>query len=198
MLNLIALTSFMNAALWTTGCGAAFVVLHNNKHAQSHGHGFVSLGAPILEDNMNHRTYFNKSLLLKSNKSSDSEEEPSSIQSNKSSTIPEPTHPPSSSQESQPQTQEEFLEAEAQAGAEKVRQMSIEERTKRAMLAEATEDRMIVLTDELEKLLGEDGLPATVEDREEVVMLAKQIKAAQEQYRALVNGGADPMLDMEL
>jgi outer membrane protein OmpA-like peptidoglycan-associated protein len=96
------------------------------------------------------------------------------------------------------QPQEEFLEVEAQAGAEKVRNMSIEERTKRAMLAEAAEDRMIFLSDELDALLGEDGTPLKAEYREEVVTLAQQIKALQEQYRALVNGEPDPMLSLSL
>ena len=96
----------------------------------------------------------------------------------------------------QDQSQEEFLEGEALAGAERVRSMSIEERTKRAMLAEAVEDRMTVLTDELDALLGEDGMPRNVEDREEVVTLAQQIKDAQEQYKALVNGEATSLFSL--
>ena len=90
---------------------------------------------------------------------------------------------------------------EAQAGAQKVQNMSIEERTKRAMLAEAAEDRMIFLSDELDHalVLGNDGTPLKVaEYREEVVTLAQQIKALQEQYRALVNGEPDPMLSLSL
>ena len=51
---------------------------------------------------------------------------------------------------------------EAQAGAQKLRNMSIEERTKRAMLAEAAADRMILLSDELNALLGNDGTPLKV------------------------------------
>jgi hypothetical protein len=96
------------------------------------------------------------------------------------------------------QSQEEFLEVEAQAGAEKVRQMSIEERTKRAMLAEAAEDRMISLSDELDALLGEDGMPLKVEYRDEIVSLAKEIKSMQERYRALVNGEPDVVLSLSL
>ena len=96
----------------------------------------------------------------------------------------------------QDQSQEEFLEGEALAGAERVRSMSIEERTKRAMLAEAVEDRMTALTDELDALLGEDGMPRNVEDREEVVTLAQQIKDAQEQYKALVNGEATSLFSL--
>ena len=48
------------------------------------------------------------------------------------------------------------------------------------MLAEAAEDRMIFLSDELDALLGEDGTPLKAEYREEVVTLAQQIKAVQE------------------
>ena len=74
--------------------------------------------------------------------------------------------------------------------------MSIEERTRRAMLAEAAEDRIVMLSDELDKLLGDDGMPKTVEDREEVTILATQIKALREQYKSLVNGGESQSLGM--
>jgi len=93
------------------------------------------------------------------------------------------------------QSQEKFLESSAQSGASVVRKMSIQERTQRSMLAEVAEDRMISLSDELELLLGEDGLPKKDEYRDEVVALAQQIKASQEQYRALVNGETSPLLD---
>jgi hypothetical protein len=92
-------------------------------------------------------------------------------------------------------SQEAFLESSAESGAPEVRKMSIEERTQRAMLAEVAEDRMISLSDELEVLLGEDGLPKKDEYRDEVVALAQQIKASQEQYRALVNGESSPLLE---
>ncbi len=77
-----------------------------------------------------------------------------------------------------------------------MKEMSIEERTRRAMLAEAAEDRIIMLSEELDKLLGDDGMPLTVEDREEVTILASQIKASREQYKTLVNGGESPSLEM--
>lgn len=93
------------------------------------------------------------------------------------------------------QSQEAFLESSAQSGAPEVRKMSIQERTQRSMLAEVAEDRMLSLSDELELLLGEDGLPKKDEYRDEVVALAQQIKASQEQYRALVNGEPSPLLD---
>lgn len=91
---------------------------------------------------------------------------------------------------------EQFLEESSRSGYQKVKSMSIEERTRRAMLAEAAEDRVIMLSDELELLLGEDGMPLTVEDREEVTILAKQIKASREQYKRLVNGEDCSSLDM--
>mmetsp|Transcript_1701 Transcript_1701/g.2422 ORF Transcript_1701/g.2422 Transcript_1701/m.2422 type:complete len:167 (-) Transcript_1701:293-793(-) len=93
------------------------------------------------------------------------------------------------------QEQEKFMEREAIAGADKIRVMSIEERTKRAMLAEVAEDGMIKLSDELDELLGEDGMPKREEDREEIVTLCKQIKASQDQYKALVNGEDSPLLN---
>ena len=53
------------------------------------------------------------------------------------------------------------------------------------MLAEAAEDRMIFLSDELDALLGDDGtLFKVAKYREEVVTVAQQIKAVQEWYRA--------------
>lgn len=91
--------------------------------------------------------------------------------------------------------QAKFLETTAREGASAVRHMSVEERTKRALLAEAAEDRMVKLTDDLDKLLDHDGLPRKVEYREEVIVIARQIKASQEQYRSLVNGEPSPLLD---
>ncbi len=91
--------------------------------------------------------------------------------------------------------QEEFLERESKNGADKVRAMSIEERTKRAMLAEAAEDRIMQFSDELDALLGEDGMPKSEDDREEVVRLCEQIKATQSQYSALVNGEESALLN---
>lgn len=95
--------------------------------------------------------------------------------------------------EAESSSQEEFLEREAQVGAKKVRAMSIEERTRRAMLAEAAEDRMVEISAELDNLLGEDGLP-TEENREEALNLARNYKASQEQYRNLVNGDESSLM----
>lgn len=89
----------------------------------------------------------------------------------------------------------DFFEEAARQGAEKVKKMSIAERTKRAMLAEAAEDRMVILYDNLEELLGEDGLPSSVENRNEVEVLAREIKSLRQEYHVLVSGGPSPMLD---
>lgn len=106
---------------------------------------------------------------------------------------PEPTHDGSKRDFSQAQAN--FLESSARDGSSAVRHMSIEERTKRALLAEAAEDRMVKLTDDLDKLLDNSGIPKNIEDREEAVKIARQIKASQEQYRSLVNGEPSPLLD---
>lgn len=90
-----------------------------------------------------------------------------------------------------------FLEQNAIDGANKIRSLSIEERTRRAMLAEAAEDRMITLSDELDSLLGDDGMPIK-ENREEAVNLATEIKAQQEQYRQLVMGEQNNLLDLTM
>ena len=92
--------------------------------------------------------------------------------------------------------QVEFLEQASLKGAEKIRGMSIEERTRRAMFAEAAEDRMNALIIELESLLGDDGLPSKVEDRDEVVHIVRQIKSCKEQYNKLVAGEDSSTLNM--
>jgi hypothetical protein len=103
---------------------------------------------------------------------------------------------PEDSSERREISAEQFLEESSRSGYEKVKTMSIEERTKRAMLAEAAEDRVVSLSDELDLLLGEDGMPKRVEDREEVTILAQQIKASMDQYKRLVNGEDCEALDM--
>jgi hypothetical protein len=105
----------------------------------------------------------------------------------------DPTHEDSKRDFSHAQVN--FLESSARDGSSAVRLMSVEERTKRALLAEAAEDRMMKLTDDLDKLLGDDGMPKNIEDREEAVKIARQIKASQEQYRSLVNGEPSPLID---
>lgn len=93
------------------------------------------------------------------------------------------------------QDMQPFFEETALVGKDRVRKMSVEERTRRAMLAEAVEDRLVHLYDDLENRLGENGaLPESAEEREEMTTIAKQIKLMEEEYKTLVSGGAHPML----
>lgn len=89
-----------------------------------------------------------------------------------------------------------FFEETALEGAAAVKAMSIEERTRRAMLAEAVEDRICNHYDDLEKILGQDGiLPDSEEEREEITNIAKQIKVLQNDYKQLVSGERSAYLD---
>lgn len=81
-------------------------------------------------------------------------------------------------------------------GADKVKNMSIEERTKRVMLAENVEDRMVELIEKLEDLLDENGIPKKKESKEDIELLIEQIKAARNQYRLLVTGEECSTLDL--
>ncbi|KAL7552523.1 hypothetical protein ACHAWF_016423 [Thalassiosira exigua] len=94
--------------------------------------------------------------------------------------------------------QEQFMEMSSIAGAEEIRKLDLEERTKRAMLAEAVEDRIFELVDELEQLVAKNnGLENLTEEvRAEAVDMAKQTKALQVQYDDLVNGRPSQLLDM--
>jgi hypothetical protein len=89
--------------------------------------------------------------------------------------------------------QEMILEELSLRGADKISKMGIPERAKRAMLAEAVEDRIFELTDVLEGLIEEDGSVA-VENREEAVEIAKQTKSLKQQYSDLVNGNPSSIL----
>mmetsp|Transcript_12930 Transcript_12930/g.15556 ORF Transcript_12930/g.15556 Transcript_12930/m.15556 type:complete len:102 (-) Transcript_12930:156-461(-) len=86
------------------------------------------------------------------------------------------------------------MEQASREGANRIKELSIAERTKRAMMAEAVEDRIFSMYDDLEELIKEDGT-LEVDDREEATDLAKQIKASQEQYETLVSGRPSSMLD---
>ena len=89
-----------------------------------------------------------------------------------------------------------FFEETALEGADAVKAMSIEERTRRAMLAEQVEDRVCTLYDDLEVILGQDGtLPESEEEREETRNIAKQIKVLQNDYKQLVSGEKSQYLD---
>ena len=89
-----------------------------------------------------------------------------------------------------------YFEETAQKGADAVKQMSIAERTRRAMLAEAVEDRICKHYDDLEAILGQDGvLPEDEDEKQKVTEIAQQIKALQEDYSALVNGQESQYLE---
>lgn len=103
------------------------------------------------------------------------------------------TPPGGENEGQQPDPVEAFMEGASAKGADKVREMSIEERTKRAMLAEAVEDRIFSMYDDLEGLL-KDGVPVSDEDRDEIQSLAQEIKASQSQYENLVSGEPSSML----
>lgn len=92
--------------------------------------------------------------------------------------------------------QEAFLEESSLMGADKIKNMSIEERTKRVMLAENVEDRMVELIEKLEDLLDENGIPKKKESKEDIELLIEQIKAARNQYRLLVTGEECSTLDL--
>lgn len=92
-------------------------------------------------------------------------------------------------------TIETFLEQESRDGTERIKSLSIEERTKRAMLAEAVEDCLTRLYTKLEKLVGDDGKPLKDEYRDQIVELANLIKASENDYHLLVSGKESPMLN---
>mmetsp|Transcript_28069 Transcript_28069/g.52987 ORF Transcript_28069/g.52987 Transcript_28069/m.52987 type:complete len:163 (+) Transcript_28069:3-491(+) len=103
-------------------------------------------------------------------------------------------------QSSAQKNQEQIMERASISGAEEIAKISLEERTKRAMLAEAVEDRIFDLADELDILVAKNGGLENLsgEIKEEAVEMAKQTKALQIQYDDLVNGRPSQILDMEM
>jgi hypothetical protein len=95
----------------------------------------------------------------------------------------------------QQQQQNIIFEAMSIKGAEKIAKMSIPERAKRAMLAEATEDRIFELTESLDGLLEDDGTVSEA-NREKAMDLVKQAKKLQIQYNDLVNGNPSSILQV--
>ena len=90
--------------------------------------------------------------------------------------------------------QERLLEELSSNGADKIAKLDIQERTKRAMLAEQVEDRIFELSDELEEMFDENYLLPEA-NREQAVELAKQTKSLQLQYQELVSGKPSKILD---
>lgn len=80
-------------------------------------------------------------------------------------------------------------------GAKEVSKMDIEERAKRAMLAEAVEDQILVLEDKLEKMIPDGVIPKDAALREKCVNVAREIKEAQGNYQSLVNGEKSHLLN---
>jgi hypothetical protein len=92
--------------------------------------------------------------------------------------------------------QEKRMEMSSIEGAEAIAKLDIHERTKRAMLAEAVEDRIFELMDELEVVVKENDGVLQGESKEEAVELARQTKALQNQYDDLVNGRPSHLLNL--
>lgn len=97
------------------------------------------------------------------------------------------------------------MEALSAQGSARIAQLSIAERTKRAMLAEAVEDQIFENTEQLEELLTNRGNNISssssstsnevIENRKHAVELAQQTKALQVQYRELVSGEPSSVLN---
>ncbi|KAL9183424.1 hypothetical protein ACHAXT_004280 [Thalassiosira profunda] len=94
--------------------------------------------------------------------------------------------------------QEQQMEMASIQGAEAIAKLDVQERTKRAMLAEAVEDRIFELVDELEELVKRNNGLENLSDeiKEEATEMAKQTKALQIQYDDLVSGRPSHLLDL--
>jgi hypothetical protein len=89
-------------------------------------------------------------------------------------------------------TQELEMERSSRAGADAIAKLNAQERAKRALLAEAIENRIFELVDELELLIKRTGVESFAEfpnDLRDIALdLAKRTKELQSQYDDLVNG----------
>lgn len=101
------------------------------------------------------------------------------------------------------QQRQMVLEELSRLGADKIAQLNVAERTARALLAEAVEDRIFELTEQLEALLGMSSIATTTtvdvadiqaERREQAVQLAQQTKVLKQQYEELVSGEPSSLL----
>lgn len=93
--------------------------------------------------------------------------------------------------------EEKRMEQSSMTGAKAAAKMSLEERTKRVILAEAVEDRIFEIADDLEALFDKNNGILGEEDTEEATELAKQTKALQIQYDDLVSGKPSLILDAD-
>jgi hypothetical protein len=89
------------------------------------------------------------------------------------------------------------MEMSSLKGAKAISKLDINERTKRAMLAESVENRIFEITEVLEVLVKKNSGLLEGDAREEAVELAKQTKALQVQYDDLVSGRPSMLLDLE-
>ncbi|KAL3764274.1 hypothetical protein ACHAWU_004086 [Discostella pseudostelligera] len=94
---------------------------------------------------------------------------------------------------------EQVMEMSSIAGAEAISKLDLEERTKRAMLAEVVEDRIFELADQLELLIKQNNglVDASDSIKEQVMEMAKETKNLQVQYDDLVNGRPSLLLDLD-
>ena len=92
--------------------------------------------------------------------------------------------------------QEMKMEMSSLAGAKAIAKLDINERTKRAMLAEAVEDRIFEITEEIEEIFNKNDGVLEGDQKDEAVELAKQTKALQVQYDDLVNGRPSYLLNL--
>jgi hypothetical protein len=86
-----------------------------------------------------------------------------------------------------------MLEEMSLKGAARIAKMTIPERAKRALLAEAAEDRIFELSEVLEGFVDENGM-VREENREKAVEFAKETKRLQIQYNDLVSGNPSTVL----
>jgi hypothetical protein len=93
----------------------------------------------------------------------------------------------SSSDKDPKKSQEVIMEQVSHMGADRIRALGVQDRTKRAMLAESVEDRIFELVDEIEQLVASSKM-------ERAVDLAKQVKTLQMQYQELVTGQPSSLL----
>ena len=90
-------------------------------------------------------------------------------------------------------TQEMLMEELSWEGQNKIASVSISERAKRALLAEAIEDQIFRLAEELEEIVGRNGL-IDDDDKREATALAARAKELKQQYQDLVSGAPSSVL----
>lgn len=89
--------------------------------------------------------------------------------------------------------QEMMLEEMSLKGADRIREMDVPERAKRALLAETVEDRIFELTEVLEGFVDDNGM-IPEENREKAVEIAQEAKSLKIQYNNLVTGQPSTIL----